>query len=210
MALLDKFITKQFVDSIKTTFDELSTQLANIDFDALEKKADALKEKANKELNTMIKRIKELDGDSFVVSVKYDRDTESLKSFIKDNKLNTIVENIDTDKMISKSTQSVLIPNEFDIDSLRQRYVYQNKTMEFIFSKKKDSNKTEDKIEKEVTKTKFNKFKDDKPISKEEIAKKMYHMFKNGCSYRAIAKECGFSDKTCKKWINEMISSAPN
>ena len=42
--------------------------------------------------------------------------------------------------------------------------------------------------------------------AREQLINKMDHMHLNGWSYRNIAQECGVSDKTCKRWINEWLT----
>lgn len=205
---LIKFFGKQALKRFKNSVDELNQALNEIDMENVEARFNELKEDFNKEFDKLKEKFYTV-GKKFVVEIPYDRDTQKL-SFKMENGMITVV--VETDEttangtFVSKSTTTRNIPESVNVNEFKQKYLEDEKKMLFIFKPKKVEQVTENE---EVT-------DDFEPIgeeggeecedAREQLIKKMVHMHLNGCSYRKIAQECGVSDKTCKRWINEWLT----
>lgn len=198
MGLLSLF-SKSAINSLKKVANEMQQTINEIDFDDFENRFDALRNDINKEFEKFTNKLKNL-GNKYVVEVPYDRDRQTL-SYRIENGLMTITvetnEETENGSFKSKSTTTTTIPEDVNVDNIIQKYLKDEKKMLFILKKTKI----------EVVEEDENEVEEETPLTneQEELVKKMYHMRKNGCSYRKIGLECGVSDKTAKKWIDKYI-----
>lgn len=191
---------KNVVKSLTRAAIEMQTAFNDIDFNDFENRFVSIQNEIKKEIEKLTKKLNE----EYVVEVPYDRDTQTL-SYRIENRIMTITvernENTDNSFLKSKDVTTITIPKYVNIDKITQNYLKDENMMIFIF--KKGQNEEEGTIsENEPT---VNNDNDDNKNNKIKLMEKMYHMRKNGCSYRQIGLECGLSDKTVKKWINAYL-----
>ena len=199
---LINFIGKRAFASFKSTIDEMQNALAELETKDFEKELNSLRESVNSELEKFTKKFKKL-GKKYVVEIPYDRDTQTLSFMIDKNVITVSVETIEETEngsFKSKNVTTTTIPENVCVDKFTQKYLKEEKKMLFIF--KDISSEKEETVNDE-----FEPIADDEPFKnpKEELVKKMVYMHHNGCSYRKIAQECGVSDKTAKRWIEEAL-----
>ena len=209
---LIKFFGKQALKRFKNSVDELNQALNEIDMENVEAHFNELKEDFNKEFDKLKEKFYTV-GKKFVVEIPYDRDTQKLSFKMENGMITVVVETDETTSngtFVSKSTTTRNIPESVNVNEFKQKYLEDEKKMLFIFKPKKVEQVTENEevtddfepIGEEGAETVSEECED----AREQLIKKMVHMHLNGCSYRKIAQECGVSDKTCKRWINEWLT----
>ena len=170
-----------------------------------------------KEFNTMKQTFKDLlkkKDNEYVLEVKYDRETQTLKFKIEDDTLTVIVEEkTENGNFNSKSTTTVTIPSDVLVDKITQEYDSENKIM--LFKMKKTNVEEQPTVEEEFepigeTQPKeeivVETPKSNKPMTSDELLKVIVGMYKDGASFRAISKEVGLSDKTVAKYIKRVLN----
>lgn len=170
-----------------------------------------------KEFNTMKQTFKDLlkkKDNEYVLEVKYDRETQTLKFKIEDDTLTVIVEEkTENGNFNSKSTTTVTIPSDVLVDKITQEYDSENKIM--FFKMKKTNVEEQPTVEEEFepigeTQPKeeivVETPKSNKPMTSDELLKVIVGMYKDGASFRTISKEVGLSDKTVAKYIKRVLN----
>ena len=170
-----------------------------------------------KEFNTMKQTFKDLlkkKDDEYVLEVKYDRETQTLKFKIEDDTLTVIVEEkTENGNFNSKSTTTVTIPSDVLVDKITQEYDSENKIM--LFKMKKTNVEEQPTVEEEFEPIGETQPKEEivveipksnKPMTSDELLKVIVGMYKDGASFRAISKEVGLSDKTVAKYIKRVLN----
>lgn len=201
---LIKFLGKQALKDFKKGIEELNDTISKIDADDIEKRIESLKEDFNKEFDKLKEQFK-LKKNKFIVEVPYDRDTQKMTFNIENGMITVTVvtdEVTENGSFKAKSTTTRSIPESVDVNEFKHKYLDDEKKMLFIFKTKKvteNEEVTEDDNAEPIREENEN-------FAKEELIKKMVHMHLNGCSYKKIAKECGVSDKTCKRWVCQWLT----
>lgn len=210
---LGKKMARTFGNAL-AEINKIAVELENVDY---EKEFEKMSKSFNEKMDILLKK-----NDKYVMEIPYNRDTQTLQSKIEDNLFTVIVEEkTENGDFTSKSSTTVTIPNDVCVDKITQEYDKERKMMVFSMKKNRMTFDVEEVVsepqqvaeneplvvevelddEPQVVRDTTEK----KPKTSEELLKIMIEMYRNGASFKAIAKEVGLSDKTVAKYIRRVL-----
>lgn len=210
---LGKKMARTFGNAL-AEINKIAVELENVDY---EKEFEKMSKSFNEKMDILLKK-----NDKYVMEIPYNRDTQTLQFKIKDNLFTVIVEEkTENGDFTSKSSTTVTIPNDVCVDKITQEYDKERKMMVFSMKKNRMTFDVEEVVsepqqvaeneplvvevelddEPQVVRDTTEK----KPKTSEELLKIMIEMYRNGASFKAIAKEVGLSDKTVAKYIRRVL-----